>query len=93
LATAIDAVKRGGLVVYSTCSISPVENDDVMSKMLKKRGETVRVISPQTVLGELAGAGMPHFESEATKYGALVLPDRGGWGPLYFAVILKIGSS
>ena len=46
LLQAIFAARPGGRLLYSTCSISPVENDDVVEKLLKKRGEVVEVCAP-----------------------------------------------
>ena len=34
---AIDCVRVGGVVVYSTCSVSPLENEEVVNYALKKR--------------------------------------------------------
>jgi NOL1/NOP2/sun family putative RNA methylase len=40
---AVDLLKPGGRVVYSTCSLDPVENEAVISQILQKRGD-VRLI-------------------------------------------------
>jgi 16S rRNA C967 or C1407 C5-methylase (RsmB/RsmF family) len=51
LASAIDITKPGGLLVYSTCSISPLENDEVIRKALKKReGKLSLKIFPQILV-------------------------------------------
>lgn len=73
LLNAIKAVKTGGRVVYSTCSISELENDGVVEKCLKH----VELLD------------VPYDMTERTKYGRIVLPDREGWGPIYFAVLVK----
>lgn len=77
LASAIQVLRPGGRIVYSTCSISPLENDKVVERLFKRKGEGLRIIHEELPLGE------------KTEFGTLVLPDRGGWGPLYISVIEK----
>ena len=79
-AAALDAVKPGGRIIYSTCSISMLENDQVMEKLLKRRAGRCRVTVP---------SGIPW--GEPTEYGWMILPDQcGGRGPLYISVITKV---
>ncbi|OFZ29040.1 MAG: hypothetical protein A2622_13180 [Bdellovibrionales bacterium RIFCSPHIGHO2_01_FULL_40_29] len=79
LSSAWLAVKVGGRIVYSTCSISPLENDSVVAKLLKKRKP--QILRP-AFLNELDFL-------EKTEHGYQVLPDRCGFGPMYFSVIEK----
>lgn len=79
LSSAWLSVKAGGRIVYSTCSISPLENDEVVSKLVRKR--KVSVLRPDW---------LQQFSFlESTEYGYRILPDRGGFGPMYFSVIQK----
>jgi 16S rRNA C967 or C1407 C5-methylase (RsmB/RsmF family) len=78
LSAALLAVKPGGRVVYSTCSISPVENDGVIRKLLKKKKEQVRLLEAPLGIG-----------GERTEFGIAFMPDQCGFGPLYFAVLEK----
>ena len=71
-----------GRIVYATCSINPMENDDVMAKLEKKKSDTFRFIT------ELSTEVLPGIEK--TKYGWQYLPDQSGLGPLYFSVLEKI---
>ncbi|MFO8018654.1 MAG: RsmB/NOP family class I SAM-dependent RNA methyltransferase [Promethearchaeia archaeon] len=54
LQTAIDELKEGGELVYSTCSIAPEENEFVINSILKKN-RNIKVMKP----GE--GFGVPGF--------------------------------
>lgn len=80
LASAFGVVKKNGRIVYSTCSISPTENDDVIAKLLKKRKGKVRVVEQKLDIGE------------ATEFGWILLPDTTGFGPIYFSVLEKAES-
>lgn len=75
--SALDALKPGGHMLYGTCSLSPLENDGIIAKMLKKRKGLFRVIETEG------------NEGEKTAYGRIILPDREGWGPLYFCLLRK----
>lgn len=81
LAAAYLALRPGGRIVYSTCSISPAENDGVVQKLLKKKKTGVKLLeAPLTTGGERTEAGVAYF------------PDQCGFGPLYFAVLQKVES-
>ena len=81
LSGAFLAVKVGGSFVYSTCALSPTENDDVVAKLLERRKENL-------VLEEVKDFGLPG--AEKTKFGLIFMPDRCGFGPLYMSRIKKI---
>jgi len=79
LASAFSALKPGGRLVYSTCALSPFENDGVIEKLGKKKPGLFQVKKTTGVLGE------------ETEYGRLILPDRHQAGPIFFAVVEKNG--
>ncbi len=76
MTAALIACRSGGRIVYATCSISPLENDGVIERLMKKKEGQFRVL--------------PATEGEPKKFGTQYLPDRGGTGPIYFSVIEKI---
>ncbi len=79
LASAVDALRPGGTVVYGTCALSPLENDAVVAKILKKR-PSMEVIPVENIPD---GA-------DRTELGVHVLPDRArGCGPIYCAKMRK----
>lgn len=84
LLRALEAVKVGGIVVYSTCSISPVENDEVVEYALERTRCHIERRKTELRLGE------------ATKLGWIVLPDKcpghEGSGPMYCSSFLKVAS-
>jgi 16S rRNA C967 or C1407 C5-methylase (RsmB/RsmF family) len=99
LANALNALKRGGSMVYSTCSISRAENDDLVKRVLQKHSN----VRPKRVSGSGArGLRTDAFAlacmqvdcqfGERTELGWHILPDTAvPWGPLYFCVLEKAG--
>ena len=82
LASAVDALKPGGTVVYGTCALSPMENDDVVRKILKKRPAMCSVEIEELLPG-----------ADRTEFGVHILPDRSeGRGPIYCAKLSKVES-
>ena len=79
LSSAWLAVKVGGTIVYSTCSLSPLENDGVVSKLVKKRG--TQIIRPEFLKN--------YDFLEETEFGFQILPDTCGYGPMYFSILQK----
>ncbi|MCF8058895.1 MAG: RsmB/NOP family class I SAM-dependent RNA methyltransferase [Bacteriovoracaceae bacterium] len=78
LASAWLVLRYGGRLVYSTCSLSPLENDGVVSKLLKKFGEEVLISKPEIPGGE------------PTEWGTILLPDKSGQGPFYLSIMEKV---
>ena len=87
LAAALDAARDGGFILYSTCSICPLENEQIIDKLAKRRAgrfEEVDLLQTHPELKDLS-EGLPH--------GRIVLPDvQDGSGPLYFCLIRKTES-
>ena len=86
LAAAVEAVKPGGTILYSTCSLSPLENDGVIAKLLKKRGEMVSVDYNL----KLTGLHSDSLTADQTEYGLHILPDKNdGFGPIFMTRLIK----
>lgn len=79
LSSAWNALKVGGYILYSTCSISPYENDGVIEKLIKKKRDQVHILTAK-----------PGLEPERTQYGFQYFPDQFEFGPLYGALIQKM---
>lgn len=90
LSAALRRVTHHGCVVYATCALTDIENDDVIAVTLAKapRGwDTAGCHLPVAAM-----EAVPHVVTdciERTRYGWRVLPDRGGWGPMYWAVLQR----
>ncbi|MFN8847639.1 MAG: RsmB/NOP family class I SAM-dependent RNA methyltransferase [Bdellovibrionales bacterium] len=78
LSSAWSAVKSGGSILYSTCTLSPLENDEVIRKLIKRKKDEVEILKPDLEL-------VPEW----TEFGFQYLPDKCGMGPLYGCLIKK----
>lgn len=81
LRSALEAVRIGGYVVYATCSINPIENDQLVQQLLRKQGHKVQVQTLDMNVGE------------RTEFGWSILPDSSplNEGPLYVSKLRRIG--
>lgn len=70
------ALSSPGRIVYSTCSINPMENDEVVAKFFKKKGKNLKSVR-----------SLEFNHLEKTEYGYMILPDIAEMGPLYFAIL------
>ncbi len=85
LSAAFLLLKPGGSLVYSTCALSPEENDGVAGRLAAKYGDRA-AYDPLSI--EEAGSDTPAFER--TEFGILVLPDVSrGAGPMYVCRVRK----
>ena len=77
LASALETVVAGGTILYSTCSINPQENEEVVAKLEKRRAGRFEEI--------LLDVG------EKRSFGSIILPDASGVkGPLYMCLIRRL---
>lgn len=77
LCAGFDCLRSGGSLVYSTCSLSNEENDDVCRKLLKKRTG-------------FQWQNLSEHMGQDTEFGKWILPDQfPGQGPIYMAKLIK----
>jgi 5-methylcytosine rRNA methyltransferase NSUN4 len=81
LTSALFALKPGGYLLFSTCSLSPLEGDPVIEKLFKKKKRhfSFEVVPLQDSYSHL----------EATSWGYRILPDTQGFGPFYWTLLRK----
>lgn len=88
LTNAIWLLKDGGVLLYATCALSPHENDQVVEKFLKKAKKQFELeVLP---VEEEVQLWVPMMAAESTDWGVSIMPDKTGYGPLYFARIRKV---
>lgn len=66
LASAVEALKVGGQVVYSTCTLSPEEDEGVLAALLRQYSGSVRI--------EDTAARLPYPALALERYGETVYP-------------------
>lgn len=93
LRSAASATKPGGRIVYSTCTLSPEENEGVIDWLLRKYPGTVEVEDVQLPLIPQYAA-IQEWNGRAYDPGVRgtlrVMPDRS-WEGFYVAVLRKVG--
>jgi 16S rRNA C967 or C1407 C5-methylase (RsmB/RsmF family) len=73
------ALKPGGFVLFSTCSLSPLEGDPVVERLKQKKGDFFDIIRFES--------DVPYLEP--TPFGYRILPDKSGMGPFYLTLLQK----
>ncbi|CAF1639850.1 unnamed protein product, partial [Didymodactylos carnosus] len=92
LESAIKTCKPGGVIVYSTCSLAPAQNDGVVERAIEnvyaKKRIKCQIISTKNIEKRYSY----FFEFyQHSRYGTLVLPHiSNNFGPLYFVKIRRI---
>jgi 16S rRNA C967 or C1407 C5-methylase (RsmB/RsmF family) len=83
LCAALLAVKPGGTVIYSTCSMNPLENDKVIERLQERKSDDFKLIELALTEG-----------AERTQFGVQFLPDGGSEfmnsGPMYCCKIERL---
>lgn len=86
--SAIKALRPGGSLVYSTCTLSKAENSGVINLVLNSCTNVIPVD-----ISEIAQAVSQQFtfHSDTQQHELLVLPEKGrAWGPMYIAKLKKV---
>jgi len=77
------SLKEGGIVLYCTSALAPDECDGVIEAAVRKaRGNFILEEMP---LEEHLLRMVPGLAAEPTDWGTRIMPDKAGWGPIYFS--------
>jgi len=95
LLSSIKCLKPGGSVVYSTCTLSPMQNDGVISLALKFLWEETSIDVSICDLSETIKPYKPFLNfssnSKVTRFGQQITPSIGeNFGPMYIAKIRRL---
>lgn len=78
LSSALICLKKGGCLLYSTCSINKGENEEVIERLFKRHSDEIEEIEVDLK------------QSEKLTRGCIILPDiSDGLGPMYCCLIKK----
>jgi 16S rRNA C967 or C1407 C5-methylase (RsmB/RsmF family) len=90
LCAGFDCLVAGGRMVYSTCSLSRVENEELVEGFFGKREAAFEMVD-DPALEKIKSLDLA---LEKAKHGQYILPDaNSGSGPIYFAIIGKRAAS
>ncbi|KAL8427973.1 hypothetical protein Efla_004231 [Eimeria flavescens] len=98
-------LRKDGILLYTTCSLSHTENEAVIEKFLRKTKGGIKVLSlfdgewpPDVQLLEegasaldLKGSRCNSFILEKLEHGYTMLPDVSKFGPMYFCKMQVLG--
>ena len=99
LSSAYRMLRKGGIMLYSTCALAPKENDEVVERLFKKFDDASNLFIDSEEYSQLKNDYsklknfspdliLPQFEK--TEFGYQILPDvQNGAGPIYFSIIKK----
>ncbi|XP_013179745.1 PREDICTED: 5-methylcytosine rRNA methyltransferase NSUN4 [Papilio xuthus] len=95
LVNALKLVKVGGAVVYSTCSLSPVQNDGVLHTALRHAFETHQIVAAvrdlSSSLRSLSSTLQLGSGPAKPRFGQLVVPSTAAnFGPAYIARLVRV---
>ena len=90
--SAIQCTKPGGTIVYSTCTLDPVQNDGVIGMSLQKIWENSKLDVTICDLSKTIQPFKPMMKfAENTRFGQLIMPCIAqNFGPMYVAKLKRI---
>jgi 16S rRNA (cytosine1407-C5)-methyltransferase len=95
LESALAAVKTGGEVVYSTCTLAPEEDEAVLDTVIRRHPGLIEVVDLSDRLPgpapALTGDGMQQFHPSVQR-AARLWPHRFGTSGFFAALLTKTGS-
>lgn len=88
----IRACRPGGIIVYSTCTLSPVQNDGVIAATLEHIWHSTDIEVVVEDIHTSINCFKPMFRFfDGCRYGQLVLPNLlSNFGPLYLCRLRRI---
>ncbi len=95
LASALAALKPGGQIVYSTCTLAPEEDEAVLNEILARFPQDVEILAPGDKLPVPAPALPAAFGQDfdpQVQNAARLWPQRYGTSGFFAALIRKTGS-
>lgn len=94
LSCAYRLLRTDGYLLYSTCALSPAENDQMIKRLFdkfNKDGDAFELVEPSADINEISD--FARFDlpgTEKTEFGYQILPDtQKGAGPIFFSLIHK----
>ncbi len=78
LSAALLAAKPGGYVMYATCTINKLENDEVIKKAVARKKIPCEIVPLTPPLGQ------------TSEYGVTILPHLHGAGPAFYSLLKRL---
>lgn len=88
LRNALWLLKEGGVLLYCSTALAHDECDGVIERLVLKTRDifTLEVLPLEERIWEM----VPGLTAESTDWGCQLLPDRSGFGPIYFSRLLLV---